>query len=70
MTNPSGGPAPSPTALLDRLDIELADLGARLARVRDDLGGLRGAPTATPAREPLPSAVPPAAPPRPAAPPP
>ncbi|HEY2225853.1 DUF2339 domain-containing protein [Actinomycetospora sp.] len=52
------------TALIDRLDGELADLGARLSRVRDDLGALRpsgssaGAPGATttgaPAREPAP----------------
>lgn len=47
MTNPG-----DPTALLERLDGELADLGARLARVRSDLGVLRGTPfptTAAPA---------------------
>ncbi|GAA4838975.1 hypothetical protein GCM10023201_30400 [Actinomycetospora corticicola] len=42
MTNPG-----DPTALLSRLDGELADLGARLARVRSDLGVLRGTPFPT-----------------------
>ncbi|WP_018333484.1 DUF2339 domain-containing protein [Actinomycetospora chiangmaiensis] len=42
MTHPG-----DPTALLDRLDGELADLGARLASVRSDLGALRGSPVPT-----------------------
>ncbi|WP_433798578.1 DUF2339 domain-containing protein [Actinomycetospora sp. CA-084318] len=35
------------TALLERLDGELADLGVRLSRVRSELGGLRAAPFPT-----------------------
>jgi uncharacterized membrane protein len=55
------------TALLDRIDGELADLGARLDRVRGDLGALRpaaspsAAPDAapvSPSRAPLPGAAP------------
>ena len=44
------------TALLDRLDGELADLGARLDRVRGDLGALR---PATPTRRGAPPPPPP-----------
>ncbi len=60
------------SALLDRLDGELADLGARLSRVRDDLGALRpaaappggGVPTTgVPGRAPAPPAPPAPAPP-------
>ncbi|GLZ52464.1 DUF2339 domain-containing protein [Actinomycetospora sp. NBRC 106378] len=66
MTNPG-----DPTALLERLDGELADLGARLARVRSDLGVLRGSPfpttgapaAATPGSGPVPSPPSTAAPP-------
>ncbi len=50
-------------ALLDRLDGELADLGARLSRVRDDLGALRppaaSSPTTGAERAPAPPAPPP-----------
>lgn len=46
-------------AVIDRLDGELADLGARLSRVRNDLGALR--PTAPPGA-PAPPAPPPAGP--------
>ena len=60
MTNPADH-----TALIDRLDGELADLGARLSRVRHDLGALRpavpagGIPTtAGPVREPAPPGPP------------
>ncbi len=46
------------TALLDRLDGELADLGARLDRVRGDLGALRPAAPTAPRGAPLPGAAP------------
>ena len=46
------------TALLDRLDGELADLGARLDRVRGDLGALRPAGPPAPAGAPARGAAP------------